>query len=305
MASIAPPSGSAPISRPRALISAAASASERTPATCAAAISPTEWPMTTSGVIPIDSSSRYRATSSANSAGCVFSVRSRPSPENIRSLSPSGRCWSDLVERAREDGVGLVELDAHAGALGALAREQERRAPRDRRALGEVGALEHGAMLELRPRRRQRDRDVGERHLGVRRSHARRRSAWACRASSVLAESSSGSGGAPTAGAASMAGGSSRIRCALVPLMPKEDTPARRGRAFALPRPRFGEQLDRARVPVDVRRGLVGVQGRRQLARAAVAITILITPATPAAACEWPMLDLIEPSLSGSSRSWP
>ena len=90
MASIAPPSGSAPINRPRALISAHASASESTPATCAAATSPTEWPITTSGAIPKDSSSRYSATSSANSAGWVCSVRSRPSPENIRSLRPSG-----------------------------------------------------------------------------------------------------------------------------------------------------------------------------------------------------------------------
>ena len=36
-----------------------------------------------------------------------------------------------------------------------------------------------------------------------------------------------------------------------------------------------------------------------------IASTILITPATPAAAWVWPMLDLIEPSLSGASRSWP
>ena len=35
------------------------------------------------------------------------------------------------------------------------------------------------------------------------------------------------------------------------------------------------------------------------------ACTILITDATPAAACEWPMFDLIEPSSNGSARSWP
>ena len=43
-ASISPPSGSACISRARADTSAHASASDSTPATCAAAISPTEWP---------------------------------------------------------------------------------------------------------------------------------------------------------------------------------------------------------------------------------------------------------------------
>ena len=44
IASIAPPSGSACISRPRARPARQASSSESTPATCAAAISPTEWP---------------------------------------------------------------------------------------------------------------------------------------------------------------------------------------------------------------------------------------------------------------------
>ncbi len=43
-ATIAPPSGSACISRPRAATRAAASSSDHTPATCAAASSPIEWP---------------------------------------------------------------------------------------------------------------------------------------------------------------------------------------------------------------------------------------------------------------------
>ena len=41
-ATIAPPAGSACINRPRAATNIAASASDNTPATCAAAISPTE-----------------------------------------------------------------------------------------------------------------------------------------------------------------------------------------------------------------------------------------------------------------------
>ncbi|GAA5708303.1 hypothetical protein Save01_09188 [Streptomyces avermitilis] len=38
-----------------------------------------------------------------------------------------------------------------------------------------------------------------------------------------------------------------------------------------------------------------------------MAMTILITPATPAAACVWPMLDFSDPSHSGcpAGRSWP
>ena len=127
MASIAPPSGSAPINRPRALISAQASASERTPATCAAATSPTEWPITTSGAIPKDSSSRYSATSSANSAGWVCSVRSSALASRTSVLcSPSGQLLEHLVERVREHRVELVQLGPHARALRALAGEQER-----------------------------------------------------------------------------------------------------------------------------------------------------------------------------------
>ena len=65
------------------------------------------------------------------------------------------------------------------------------------------------------------------------------------------------------------------------------------------------KQLDLPRLPVDFGGGRVDVQGLRQDARRASPCTILITPATPAAAWVWPMLDLIEPSRSGSSRSWP
>ncbi|GAB2724957.1 hypothetical protein GCM10010442_52990 [Kitasatospora kifunensis] len=68
---ISPPAGSACISRPRASTRVTASASEKTPATCAAAISPIECPARKSGLIPQDSTSRYSATSSAKSAGCA------------------------------------------------------------------------------------------------------------------------------------------------------------------------------------------------------------------------------------------
>lgn len=57
-ATIAPPCGRARISRPRAATRRAASGSVRTPATWAAASSPTEWPARKSGRIPQDSMSR-------------------------------------------------------------------------------------------------------------------------------------------------------------------------------------------------------------------------------------------------------
>ncbi len=58
IASIAPPAGSACISRARSETSVQASGSDSTPATWAAAISPTEWPTSTSGVMPSEVSRR-------------------------------------------------------------------------------------------------------------------------------------------------------------------------------------------------------------------------------------------------------
>ena len=77
---ITPPAGNPCINRPRAATNVQASSSDNTPATCAAATSPTECPATKSGRIPHDSTSRYSATSNANNPGCATPVRSRSSP---------------------------------------------------------------------------------------------------------------------------------------------------------------------------------------------------------------------------------
>ncbi len=69
-----PTSGSSPINRPRAATSVHASSSENTPATCAAASSPIEWPIKKSGRTPQLSTSLNNATSSANSAAWVKAV---------------------------------------------------------------------------------------------------------------------------------------------------------------------------------------------------------------------------------------
>ncbi len=62
-----------------------------------------------------------------------------------------------------------------------------------------------------------------------------RRSAWARSASGVFADSTHGTtdGACPTLSSStgSTAGACSRITCALVPLTPKEETAARRGRS--------------------------------------------------------------------------
>jgi len=90
-AAIAPPSGSAPIRRARSQISRAPSSSDITPATVAAATSPTEWPITTAGVTPQWRHSPASDTASANSAGWVYSVRSSNVPSGSNSSSSSGR----------------------------------------------------------------------------------------------------------------------------------------------------------------------------------------------------------------------
>ena len=54
------------------------------------------------------------------------------------------------------------------------------------------------------------------------------------------------------------------ITWALVPLIPNDDTPARRGRAVRRPRRGLGQQLHRTGRPVHVRRRLVHVQRPRQ-----------------------------------------
>ena len=135
-----------------------------------------------------------------------------------------------------------------------------------------------GAVLEGGAGGRQRVGDVGEVELGVRRCR------WAARRAACLAQGGLGlgrerqrdrgrrsgrrraPGSRPVAlGVASARrGASSRITWALVPLMPKEETPARRGRAVRLPGLGLGQQLDLARLPVDLRGGRVDVQGLRQ-----------------------------------------
>ncbi len=82
------------MSLPRAATSFAASSSVSTPATCAAAISPTECPARWSGRTPHDSRSRCRATWKANSAGCAQPVRFSSSASSPHITSRSGRSSS-------------------------------------------------------------------------------------------------------------------------------------------------------------------------------------------------------------------
>ncbi len=94
------------------------------------------------------------------------------------------------------------------------------------------------------------------------------------------------------------------ITCALVPLIPNDDTPARRARSTA------GHSAGSVNNSTDPAFQSTCDDGEstcseRGSAPCRIASTILITPATPAAACVCPMLDFTDPNNSGVSRSWP
>ena len=82
--------------------------------------------------------------------------------------------------------------------------------------------------------------------------------------------------------------------------MPKDETAARRGRS---PASHGSGSVSSFTSPADQSTcgdGSSACSVRGSTPRR-IAITILITPATPAAATVWPMFDLTEPSRSGPS----
>ena len=96
----------------------------------------------------------------------------------------------------------------------------------------------------------------------------------------------------------------SRITCALVPLIPNDEIPARRGRSAC------GHAAARSRGPphrrpVDLMCRLVDMQRRAAGRPCRIAMTILITPATPAAAWVCPMFDFNDPRCSGRGAVLP
>jgi hypothetical protein len=99
-------------------------------------------------------------------------------------------------------------------------------------------------------------------------------------------------------------GDSSMMTWALVPLMPNDDTPARRGRPLGSQG--WGSVSRSTRPAVQSTWGDAwSAWSVRGSCPWRSAMTILMTPATPAAAEVWPMLDLIDPSHRGTSRSCP
>ncbi len=94
------------------------------------------------------------------------------------------------------------------------------------------------------------------------------------------------------------------IRCAFVPLIPNEDTPARRGCPL---RGHSRASVSSSTAPADQSTWVVGSSTCRVggMTPWRIACTILITLATPAADCAWPMLDFNDPSHNGLPGSRP
>ncbi len=136
---------------------------------------------------------------------------------------------------------------------------------------------------------------------------------WSYSAAAFLADNGQGAGTPVSTGTAaspadgfSASGACSRMTWALVPLMPNEDTAARRGLPVS---GQATASVTSSTAPAVQSTCGVGsstfrVGGTTPCCRAS---TILMTPAIPAADCVWPMLDFTEPSSSGrpSGRSWP
>ncbi len=100
-------------------------------------------------------------------------------------------------------------------------------------------------------------------------------------------------------------GASSTMTCAFVPLAPKAETPARRGRSSA-PGHSWAS-VSSSTAPADQSTCDDGVFACSVLGSSPcrMASTILITPATPAAACVCPMFDFTDASRSGRSSARP
>ena len=215
------------------------------------------------------------------------------------------RCAPWPVNRNAGLAVRGAPVHQARARLAALERGQTRE--QRRRGRRATTARRGGRSASARPAvpRRRRGPPRGAPRAQARRRAACARSAprsWPRRARAARRRSRSRCG-------ASAPAASSRMTCALVPLMPKEETPARRGRLAARPGLRLASAA-RPRPPPSRRaasaRRRAGSCGSTPCRSAS---TILITPPTPAAAWVWPMLDLSEPSQQrrspgGRGRRW-
>ncbi len=322
-----PPSDRARRALLRSATTRAASSRDSAPATQAAAISPWEWPTTAPGSTPYARHRPVSDTITAKRTGWTTSTRSKVgASSSARSTARSdqstygARACSHSAIRSANTGcvsISSAPMPAHwepwpgktntarvsaswaayaaADESSASARSASRSAPRSPTSAARCSKAVR--VWRVRPM------SAGCAPGSSARCRLSRR-AWARRASGVRADSGhragAPSGPGRSAGPGSGSGACSRMVWTLVPLSPKDDTPARAGR------PLSGQErgsVARARAP---RPQSTWVDGRSMwrvggTVRCRMARTVLMTPATPEAAWVWPMLDFSEPTSNGRS----
>ena len=165
---------------------------------------------------------------------------------------------------------------------------------------GRRRAPRHEPASGARPGSARRRRRPGRcsptgRRAGRRRSATRRR---VCAANgSGRTEAVSATAGA-TVATGSLSGACSMMACAFVPLIPNADTPARRTPPDSHD---VASETNSTPPSTNLIRHARHMQ-RRGNTPCRIARTILMTPATPAAACVCPMFDLTEPSHKAGPR---
>ncbi|GAA5708210.1 hypothetical protein Save01_09094 [Streptomyces avermitilis] len=335
------PASVEPIALARRATTRAPSARSSAPQTQAAAISPCECPSTASGSTPYERHSAASDTITAHSAGCTTSTRSQGGvPGSCRRTASSdqstyGRSASSHSSiRARNTGAetsSSAAIPAHwapwpgktnttrsspstdpsttPGGSASSGSPARRASPAAAASSSSRSPPSTTARWDSRARPVSVLPTSATDSSGRAATCATSRSAWAYSAARSCPESTHGTtppGTVPDVPGSSSAGGCSRMTWALVPLIPNEDTAARRGR------PASGHSrssVSSSTVPGDQStsgdgRSTCSVLGSTPYR---IAMIILMMPAAPAAACVWPRLDFTDPSHSGCSalRSRP
>ncbi len=321
----------------------APSSRDSAPATHAAAISPWEWPTTAEGSSPAARHTSASETITAHSAGWTTSTSDSAASSSRTSESDQSTCSSSSRSHNSSRAAKTGEVSRSRRAMPAhwepcpgkthTVPDSGATAPSTTRGEGSpvVSAARPSSSSARSPATTTPRCSSAERVVTVEKAMSsgsasgsdstRSSSRPACARSAVpvAAETTTGAGApAPERGAfgpadsvpsASGSGsgseGCSRITCALVPLAPKADTPARRGRPSAVGQGRC--PVSSSTEPAD--QSMCGDGSWTCSVRGStpcrIASTILITPVTPAAAWVCPRLDFTEPSHSGSVRCCP
>src|ERR1700722_6664250 len=288
--------------------------------------------MTASGRTPIDRHNSVSETITANSTGCTTSTRSRPGAPgaprstsiNDQSTNSANASAHTLICSAKTGAVssnsmpmpshwepwpGKTNTDLPAGVAWPVITD----APGSSSANSPKPVSNWPRSLPSTTARCSKvDRPANDHPTSAAANCSRaptnsaNRDACAPNATALLAETTQGTTDGREAGPSTgwLGGVASMIKCALVPLIPNDAPPARRARPSA---GHARASVNNDTEPADQSTCGLGTSTCNVAGNTSwrIAKIIFITPATPAAACVWPMFDLIDPNHSGDCRSCP